>query len=247
MEVRHSTTTNGKAAGRGRGTAGSTATTHGDSASAGRGSPSAVPGGRGYYDAYGYDVPYYGYDVTPYASEYTPDTVVTPVEPNVDGAADNYAQALTAFRQGDFRAAILFASHAAIDNPRDRNVHLLLSLAMFAAGDYRGSAMEAHAVVAIGPLPDQPTLLGIYGNAQAHADQMRALQKFVEEHPAPPEGHFLLGFHYAMEGRRDLAQAALLKALTAAPRDKVAAMFLTQEGGTVPPAIAKQLGPVSTP
>jgi tetratricopeptide (TPR) repeat protein len=152
---------------------------------------------------------------------------------------------LAAFRQADYRTTINLAGHAAVDNPRDRNVHLLLSLAMFAAGDYRGAANEAHAVIAIGPLPDWPTLFGLYGNVQTYADQLRALEKFIDAHPQAPEGRLLLGFQYAMEGHQQAAERELRQAVIAMPSDKLAGRLLRQVGGQLPAGLDRQPAPTS--
>ena len=58
---------------------------------------------------------------------------------------------------------------------------MMLMLGMFAMHEYRGAAMEAHAVAALGPIPDWPTLYGIYGKVEPYTEQLRALEKFAEE------------------------------------------------------------------
>jgi thioredoxin-like negative regulator of GroEL len=137
--------------------------------------------------------------------------------------------------------------HAAVDEPRDAKVHLLMSLGMFATGEYRGAAMEAHAAAALGKVPDWPALFEIYGDADIYTKQLRALEKFVSEKPSSAEGRFLLGFQYLMEGHRDAAQNELLLGLKVAPRDRIAAQLLKDAGGTVPEDIAKQLSQLPPP
>ena len=109
--------------------------------------------------------------------------------------------------------------------------------------EYRGAAMEAHAVAALGPIPDWPTLYGVYGKVEPYTEQLRALEKFTRKKPEAAEGRFLLGFQYLMAGHRDLAKGEFLKALTLTPKDWLAAKLLTKSGGTIPPEIAKQLPP----
>jgi Tfp pilus assembly protein PilF len=154
---------------------------------------------------------------------------------------DFHNRALAAFEQGEYRDATHLAAHALVDDPRNPKVHLLLSLAMFATDEYRGAAMEAHAVAALGKVPDWATVYGLYGSVDPYTSQLRALEKFVHDSPSAPEGRFLLGFQYMMAGHRDEARDEFLKALKLAPRDRLAAQLLKEEGGTVPPEIAKQL------
>jgi len=65
-----------------------------------------------------------------------------------------------------------------VDEPRNPKVHLLYSLGLFAMGEYRGAAMESHAVVALGKTPDWPTVYGFYGNVDPYTTQLRKLEKY---------------------------------------------------------------------
>ena len=149
----------------------------------------------GYYD-YCYGAPF-AYDVygsyayraaTPYvalkpveaesaAGMTDGDTTATP-PPSEDGGdtLDFYNRALAAFGQGEYRDATHLAAHALVDNPRNPKVHLLLSLAMFATGEYRGAAMEAHAVGALGKVPDWATLYELYGSVEPYTNHLRAFK-----------------------------------------------------------------------
>jgi hypothetical protein len=215
----------------------------------------------GYYD-YGYGGwPYgdyydrYNYNVAPYAvasSDYFDTDVPLQTPPmlqannedtNIDSEeSEFYSQAIEAFQQGEYSAAARLAAHAALDEPRNPNVHLLLSLGLFAVGQYRGAAMEAHAVAALGAVPDWPKLLGLYdNNVESYTEHLRALEQYVRNNPTAPDGRFLLGFQYMMDGHRSVAQDQFLESLRLMPRDSLAAKLLTQEGGTIPPDIAREL------
>jgi tetratricopeptide (TPR) repeat protein len=205
--------------------------------------------GYPYYGYYGYDNPYYvDYDVTP-TTVYSPEPVetetpvetVTPMLANSE-TDDFHSQALAAFQQGDYRDAVRLATHAIVDNPKSAQDHLLLSLALFAVGQYRGAAMEGHAVAALGTIPDWAMVIGIYNNnVEAYTQHLRTLEKFARNNKTAPEGRFLLGFQYMIDGHQVVARDQLLQALRLTPRDNVAAQLLTREGGTIPADIAKQL------
>jgi tetratricopeptide (TPR) repeat protein len=217
--------------------------------------------GYGYpsYDYYDYGYPYggdyYSYDVAP-STAYSPETVdyapatvesETPAEtaaPMLAGSepSEFQSQALNAFRQGEYQQAVRLATHAIVDDPKSADAHLLRSLAVLAAGLYRGAAMEAHAVVALGMTPDWAMVANIYNNdVDPYTTQLRALEKFVRTNLKKPEGRFLLGFQYMIDGHRDVARDQFLQALQLAPRDRLAAQLLTKQGGTIPADIAKQL------
>ncbi len=154
-----------------------------------------------------------------------------------------YTQGLAAFRAGNYGNASRLAAHAAIDEPRNPEVHVLAMLGLFAMGDYRGSAMEAHAVAAISHIPDWAKLYSIYQNPQPYTDQLRKLEKFVDQHPTAAEGRFLLGFQYMMIGQKNAARDEFLAAVRLTPRDKLADKLLAQEGGVVPSGISPRPEP----
>ena len=112
-------------------------------------------------------------------------------------------------------------------------------LAMFAAGDYRGAAMEAHAAASLGQPMKWETLYGFYGDVKPYTEQLRKLEQHVTATPNDPAARFLLGYQYLMMGHNDAAKTELTKALIAAPRDRLAAHLLTQIGGTVPESVLK--------
>jgi hypothetical protein len=130
------------------------------------------------------------------------------------------------------------ASHAAIDMPRSAKIHELISLALFAQGEFRGAAMEAHAAVALGPLSDWPTLFSYYGNVETYDKQLDALVKYVGEKPSALDGRFLLAYHNLMMGHTQEGKEQLAQLVGMAPQDKLAAEFLKHLGGT-PVTVAK--------
>ena len=216
------------------------------------------PGYYGYFGSYPYG-DYYGdyYGGSPYAVSYGDNAYAqspevntnAPTEPPTNeppqatneelSESEYYTEALTAFRDGDYANAVRLASHAAIDQPRNQDVHALLMLGLFALGQYRPAAMEAHAVASLGKLPDWPTVYAIYGNVNTYTRQLRALEKFSIKNPSAVEGRFLLGVQYAIDGHKAPAQMEFLAALKAIPKDTVAAKLLTMQGGTVPADIAR--------
>jgi len=92
---------------------------------------------------------------------------------------------------------------------------------MFAGGEYRGAAMEAHTVALLGKTPAWSTVYDFYGDIEPYTKQLRALEKYVGDKPKQPEGHFLLGFLYMIGGHHDAAKGEFLAALKLTPRDRV--------------------------
>jgi len=206
----------------------------------------------GAYPYYGYDsyYPYYAYDYaglaypvttadyTAYAAEptvaTTDETAVQEADqPATSTEGQQFAdEALEAFKQGNYRDALRFGGHAAIEMPRNARIHELLSLALFALKDYRGAAMEAHAAVAMGPISDWDHLYSYYGNVDTYTTQLQALVDYAHSNPSSADARFLLGYHDLMMGHTAEGKQQLAQAIAMAPQDKLAEQMLKQLGGT---------------
>ena len=196
----------------------------------------------------------YGYPADTYTANYASPAVVTnyadstPIETPIETPIGTRPRAIITLgrwkpsTKGATQDAFRLAGHAAVDNPRDPNVHLLLSLSMFALGNYQGAAVEAHAVAAMGAKVDWPSLIGFYNNnVDVYTTQLRALEAYVTKNPSSAAARFLLGFHYLAEGHKAAAQTELLQVVNAVPQDRITADLLTQAGGRVPENVARQL------
>jgi tetratricopeptide (TPR) repeat protein len=139
-----------------------------------------------------------------------------------------YDDALAAFRRADYQEAARLAAHALIDMPREARGHELMSLAMFALGNYPAAAMEAHAAVVLGPVADWSTLYSYYENLPAYTTQLETLAKYAHAHSSSMSAWFLLAYHNLMMGHMKAAQDLLVKVVTNEPQDKVAATLLKQ-------------------
>ena len=202
--------------------------------------------GNPYYDYYGGGWPYYGSEVTVYSAPANlvevPDS--PPVEavgspPPADAAASDggdtalgqqyAAQARAEFRNGVYREALRQANHAAVEMPRNAEVHELMSLALFALAEYRAAAIEAHAAIALGRVSGWPTISAYYGDGKLYTNQFRGLEKHVRENPKSPEAQFLLGYHDVLTGNKEAAIKHLTAAVELTPKDEIAKQLLKQQ------------------
>ena len=149
-------------------------------------------------------------------------------------AVQFYSEARTAFLQGDYHNALRLGGHAAVDAPRNPKVHELISLALFALGNYRPAASEAHAAMALGTIADWNDLYGYYNNVDKYTTQLRALEKAAGANPKDAADHFLLGYHYLMIGARDNAKTEFADAVKLTPNDKLASHYLHQLQSNTP-------------
>ena len=208
--------------------------------------------GGGYAnDYYGYGSPYcYYYDENGYAPtnvDYAPiDNSVAATESpqsRAQSADENYSaeesggsssagaaffsRTEDAFQAGKYRDAVRMANHAAVESPRNPKAAELMSLALFADGDYRSAAAQAHAALALGPVTTWNTLRGYYGNdVESYTTQLRAWKSIATTSPTAPEGHFLLAYQYLMTGYTKQAVKQLTEVVKLAPGDKLSAELL---------------------
>ena len=186
--------------------------------------------GSGFYPGY-YAARTYAPSGVVYSSETpAPETFVsTPATGNQFLEA-----ARTAFLNGDFAEAQRQASHAIVEMPDQPKSHEMMSLAMFAQGDFPAAAAAAHASVQLGGVSDWPTLYGYYNDRDKYITHLRKLQDFVKEKPDSPDGHFLLGLHQAMMGNQNAAKEQLDEYLKIVRyQDPVGRQMFADVGGDV--------------
>jgi len=145
-------------------------------------------------------------------------------------AADNgpLSEAQSAFLAGDYRNSLRLALHAEVESPQDPKAHELVSLSLFALGDYLGAASRAHAALALGPPSDWNSLYGYYNDVAKYTGQLRRLEKTVAAAPNSAYGQFLLGYHYLMIGAKDNAKTKFARAVQLTPDDRLARYILKQ-------------------
>lgn len=181
-------------------------------------------GGYGYggYGGYGYG--------TNYASTYAdPALVEGEAAPSTAGlpTADEYfANAQNAFQQGDYANAVKLASHAAVENPQDSNVHQFIGMALFAMGDYPGAASAYHLTLSMGAPWTWSAVSQLYGRPDDYTTQLRALEKQVAEKADDPATQFVLAYQYVLLGHDDNARRHLARVMELEPKDELAGALL---------------------
>jgi tetratricopeptide (TPR) repeat protein len=131
-------------------------------------------------------------------------------------------QARRAFGYGDYQEAMRLAGRAAVEMPQNAMMHQLMALASLSQKNYGRAASEAHTALALGGPIDWPTLHALYRDTTKYALQLRDLETFVRNNPGTPDGHFLLGYQYAMMGYNDAANTQFAAAAAINPADRLA-------------------------
>jgi hypothetical protein len=208
--------------------------------------PDYGTGGYPYYDYSNYDSSAAG-ELAPY---YVSTDGIDTMQPLAAAESGNrpspgtyYTEALDAFRRGDYHEAMRLTQHAAVDMPQDVKIHQLLTQTLFALGVYRQAAIEAHAARALGPALHWETLTSYYGDISTYTPQLRALEKYIADHPNAADARFLLAHQYEMLGHTKNALQNYEAALKLVPADKLAAKLVKDLGGQAAESVAKIAAP----
>jgi tetratricopeptide (TPR) repeat protein len=155
------------------------------------------------------------------------------INPNPGKDADNakvFAEkGETDFKARDYKSAVYSWKHAALDDPTNGVLVMMLAQAFFATGQYNEAAGAVQDAMRILPKEDWGVVVKnykeLYSNIQDFTDQLRALEKAVKEKPNDPALRFLAGFEYAYLGFPKEAVDQLNKGLKSAPQDQMAKML----------------------
>jgi tetratricopeptide (TPR) repeat protein len=174
----------------------------------------------------------------------TPNQMQQPADAEQAGmeALQYYNDARAAFEQGDYRDALRLVGHSGLDSPQNPKVHELASLGLFASGDYRSAATEAHAALAFGTPSNWSDLYGYYNDVDKYTSQLRKLENTVTTTPNSAPAQFLLGYHYLMTGATPEAKQHFALAAKLTPNDKLVQHIVKQldSGAAVtPPELPK--------
>lgn len=180
----------------------------------------------------GYSNPYYttggwsGYNYSqPIQVTYTrPVTVIENSEPTSSGSVLD--DAVAAFRQNDYDAALDITNKGITQTPDDAVLHEFRALVLFAKQDYQQAASTIHSVLAVGPGWDWTTMSGMYADVSLYTTHLRALEAFTKSNPQDAATRFLLAYHYLSCGHADAALRQLEHVVKLMPNDRVAADIL---------------------
>jgi tetratricopeptide (TPR) repeat protein len=145
---------------------------------------------------------------------------------DLDQAMTIFAGARDQFTAGDYAGALAAADNAIKLQPNDPVLHEFRALCLFAEGDYQQSAAATYAVLSGGPGWDWTTVSSLYPSVAVYTKQLRALEKYSQEHPDAADARFLLASQYLLTGHNDAASAELKQVVTLRPNDALSAQLL---------------------
>lgn len=130
------------------------------------------------------------------------------------------------FRSGNYKGAVWAWRHAALDDPRNGVLLLMLAQSFYATGRYDEAAGATQQAMKLLPKEKWGIVVAnrrdLYGNAKDYTAQLRALEAAVKQKPDDPALRFLAAFHYAYLGFPKEAVDQLDKGLKVAPQDEMA-------------------------
>jgi hypothetical protein len=151
-------------------------------------------------------------------------------------AATTFDQSRAAFKSGDYNQALTLCDKSLKTLPNDPTMHEFRALALFALGRYDESAGTLYAVLSAGPGWDWTTMLGLYPGVEPYTEQLRALEANSRQNANSAADHFLLGYHYQVQGFNEPAAEQFRAAAKIQPSDKLAASLADVLGQAGKPA-----------
>ena len=171
-----------------------------------------------------------------------------PPEPGaVDTAQETLAKARESFKANDYSRALALTDQALVTTPNDPILHEFRALVLFALKRYEEAAATAYAVLTAGPGWNWATMVGLYPDLDTYSSQLRELEANVRQNPNSASGHFLLAYHYMVQGHKDSAASEFQNVVKLEPKDQLAARFAAALGATAPepPKLPAQLAQAS--
>jgi len=142
-----------------------------------------------------------------------PDMVLPPIIPPQNEQMLGYhQQAENAFRQQQYSDAARLAKHALIEDSRNGKLHLFLSQALFAVGDYYGSADSIRQALPLLKRHQWGYIVesrqNYYANQQ-YATQLTRLTTFIDNNPRASDAFFVRGYQRLFLGQERAARLDL--------------------------------------
>jgi tetratricopeptide (TPR) repeat protein len=152
------------------------------------------------------------------------DVAAAPPDPSVtDTAQQVFAAARDSFKAGDYPRALALSDQALVQLPNDPVLHEFRALCLFALKRFDEAAQVVYTVLSAGPGWDWTTLTGLYPSVETYTDQVRALEGWIREHVDDAGAHFLLAYHYMVQGHTEAAAARFQVVAQLEPKDQLSA------------------------
>ena len=170
-----------------------------------------------------------------------------PSQSNVNPEAEQRLEsARQAFSEGQYDVAMRDVDAALAKMPNDGALHEFRGLILFATGKYPQAAATAYAVLSVGPGWEWNTLSSLYSDTKVYTQQLRALERYRNEHLSAPDIRFLVAYHYLACGYKDAAITEFRAVMRLNAKDQLTRQILSSLTGVQIPS-PTQSAPVASP
>ncbi len=135
-----------------------------------------------------------------------------------------------AFREGRYTDAVQFYAKAVEFAPDQGALYLVLSDALFAAGDYHYGAYAVRRALELDPalVESQVDKHGFYADPQVFDQQLAVLERYLGEHPSDRDARLVLAMNYLFGGRASEAVRTLVSPAALVGEDPAAQKILAR-------------------
>jgi hypothetical protein len=99
-------------------------------------------------------------------------------------------------------------------------------MCLFALKRFDEAAAVDYAVLTAGPGWNWSTMVGLYPGVDTYTDQLRALEAYARANPNSTSAHFLLAYHYMVQGHQEAAAAQFAAVVQLQPNESLSAQFV---------------------
>ncbi len=105
-----------------------------------------------------------------------------------------------AFKQSDYKGAVRAWRHALLDEPQNGTLYMMIAQGHFQLGEFDQAAGATQQGMMALPKDKWGVVVKnyteLYGKTKDYVEQLKVLEKAVEEKPKDPARRFVLGFHF---------------------------------------------------
>jgi len=166
------------------------------------------------------------------------------------GAAAFQARAERDFRKQRYFDALREANHSLVEDPNNGKVHLFLSQALFAVGEYRAAADAIHQGVLLTKSGDWGYIVENYRQFYTNADyvkQMEQLDEFIRDNPEASYARLVRGYHYLFLGHEPAARRELARVMEAEHGNRVVVLLIDSLDDATPAPVPNDFPEIRPP
>ena len=137
-----------------------------------------------------------------------------------------FSAARDSFMAGDYQRALDLSDQVLKATPDASIVHEFRAMCLFALKRFDEAAAVDYAVLTAGPGWNWSTMAGLYPGVDTYTDQLRALEAYARANPNSTSAHFLLAYHYMVQGHQEAAASQFEAVVQLQPNETLSAQFV---------------------